>query len=160
MRPIGDAPRRALLCASALLCAGGGILIPLAAQSSFEAGAGRGRFVQRFAVDAWQPPHVRAYPAPSIIRDPFALPRGTAAHDVSGMHVVQGASTGIAIPASSVRVSAIVTGDDTRALVEENGAVRVVRAGDKLAGSLVRDIGPTGVRLRNGTLIGIEREPQ
>ena len=143
-----------------MLCAIPLVLMPLAGRSSFEVAAERATFVQRFRAPEFRPFHMRAYRAPAVLRDPFAIPVRAAAHDVTGMRVVQGASTGIPVPAANVRVTAIVEGADARALVEENGAVRVVRRGDRLGAWIVRSVEPGGVRLTNGSFIAIGREPQ
>lgn len=159
MQSLHDGARRALLCAAAMLCSIPAVLMPLAGRSSFETQTQRERFAQRFGVE--QPPPVRGgYMRLAIARDPFALPQHTPSRDVTGLRVVQGESTGIRIPGAAVRVTAIVKGADARALVEENGSVRVVRAGDVLAGSIVRVVLPSGLRLANGAFISIGNASQ
>lgn len=160
MRPIGDMTRRRLLCLSAMFFAIPAVLMPLAGRSSFEANAQRVGFAGRFGVQPAAVTALRTYPQLGFVRDPFALPQHLLARDVTGMHVVQGASTGIRIPGAGVRVTAIVEGADARALVEEDGSVRVIRAGDILGGSIVRAILRNGVRLGNGTFIGIADGPR
>lgn len=155
MRPIGDMARRALLCASAIFLAIPAVLMPLAGRSSFEARAQRVQFDRRFGSEAARVRALQPYPRLGPVRDPFALPQRAASRDVTGMRVLQGASTGIPIPAATVRVTAIVQGADARALVEENGGVRVIHAGDALGGSVVRAVLPSGIMLRNGAFIGI-----
>lgn len=160
MHPIGDSARRGLLCVSAMFFAIPAVLMPLAGRSSFEAQAQRVQFARRFGAELAPVTALRAYPQLASVRDPFALPQRAHSRDVTGMRVVQGASTGIRVPGAGVRVTAIVEGSDARALVEENGSVRVIRTGDVLGGSTVRAILRNGVRLRNGTFIGIADGPQ
>lgn len=161
MRAVSDFNRKRLLCMAAALCTTSVALAPLAGRSSFELTRERALYAERFSSPALPASTKRA--AISRVRDPFVadavpiaqggMPLGGAVlNPVSGMRVVQGASTGFPLGVPIVR--AIVSGDTPHALVEDGGRVRVVGVGDALAGSLVASIDRQGIRLGNGVRLG------
>jgi hypothetical protein len=161
MRAVSEFNRKRLLCVAAALCATSLALAPLAGRSSFELTRERALYAER--ISSPQPPASPKRAAISRVRDPFVadaapiaqggMPLGGAVvNPVSGMRVVQGASTGFPLGAPIVR--AIVSGDSPRALVEDGGRVRVVGVGDVLAGSPVVSIDRQGIRLGNGVRLG------
>lgn len=164
MHPLEDRRRRALLSASALLCTSCLLLLPIAARSSravFSERSGAGRDLAALQLRAAAPVTV-----PHLRRDPFAADRGASATDsaqmapspIVGMRVVQGESTGYAVPAAGGTIlRAIVRGSGgARALVESSGRATIVSAGDTLGDSRIVRIDADGVRLANGTQLRVE----
>jgi hypothetical protein len=151
---------------SAMLCATSFVLAPIAGRSSAGAMLEQSGFTQEFHVPQLPPerPPKRAI----LVRDPFASPDepGPAAaaplqspDGIVGMRVVQGQSTGIAVPFGGTTVRAIVTGGSARALIETNGRTQIVSSGDPLLGSTIVSIDSEGIRLSNGRRIHLSVSP-
>jgi hypothetical protein len=141
-----------------MLCSVPLLLAPLASRSAFETREERAVFVERFPASRIERPTSGS--EVKVARDPFASDalRQTVASNtlaaspkagVVGMHVAQGQPIGISIAGLPV-VRAIVSGSSPRALIEEQGRVRIVAAGDILAGSTVVRIAAGGIVLSNG----------
>jgi hypothetical protein len=142
---------------AAMLCSVPLLLAPLAGRSAFETREERAVFTERF--EASRSVGHAANAVVKISRDPFVADSVHGASDSSaggivGMHAVQGAPIGIAVPDAPI-VRATVTGFSPRALIEEGGRVRIVAAGDKLAGSKVLRITSDAIVLQNGTLLKV-----
>jgi hypothetical protein len=54
------------------------------------------------------------------------------------------------------RITAIATGSNPSAIVEDGGTARIVIVGDPLAGSTISAIGDDGIRLTNGRRLSLE----
>lgn len=163
MHPLDDAARRRALTWSALLCAIPLCLAPLAGRSSLEVASERATFDARFNAPTlaatWNDRPV------NVARDPF-IPETRPTDvpspppDIVGMHVTAGQPIGYvaSTPLSRSSVTAIVSGPSPRALVDDGVHVRVVGIGDILAGSRIVSIDGMGVRLQNGTLLGLAED--
>lgn len=146
LRPLTEPARRRIFGAAAMLCAVPVLLAPLAGRSSFELREEREAFQRRFAV-----PHVSAnvLPAPVIARDPF-VPQ---ASETETVHVAAGT---LMKAAHAVVVRAIVSGPSPRALIEEEGRVRIVAAGDMVRGARVMRIGESAILLSDHAILTLE----
>lgn len=90
-----------------------------------------------------------AYAGPAGLLVPFIAPGSPGMVPPSTVTLPSGVA--------GARVTAVATGTHASALVEENGATRMVRVGDALAGDRVGAIGTDGVRLERGTLLPLPR---
>lgn len=142
--------RKQLLLVALFACVGAAALLPLCAEDR--------------APDAKPLPR-RPHPASeALVRTPPGSLR-TLARDPF-MHAQQkpavpdaliaGAS---AAPPHPFTVVAVATGESAHALVAQDGATRVVSAGDRLNGIRIASVVPAGVRLDDGTLIRLEVRP-
>ncbi len=147
-----DMPERRMFAAIALaLCVVPLCLAPLAGRSAKEMSTERALYEARFSQT----------PAPSAtdsdpVRDPFA------GEETPAPSASAGPAAGIrTTPAPVViAVHAVVTGSAARALVEENGRVRIVEPGDALGNARVEAIVGDGIRLSNGTFISLSDKQQ
>jgi hypothetical protein len=155
LHPLDDGSRRKLFTFAVVCCSVPLLLAPLAGRSAFEVRGERDVLVQRFQETPLSP--VPANASVTIDRDPFIAdnPPG----DVVGMHVIRGASTGIALPGVPI-VRAIVSGTSPRALIDENGHARVVQTGDPIAGSKIVSIRGDGIVLQNGVVLKLVEQEQ
>lgn len=115
-------------------------LAPLAGRSMHEIASERELYDTRFSM---QRP-VGTHDDTVAVRDPFVpedIPEPAST-------IAPGATQSPA-PALSIIVHAVVTGDAARALVEENGRIRIVQPGEPLGNSRVASITGDGVRLEN-----------
>lgn len=164
MRPLSDPERRRLLTWSAIVCAIPLCLAPLAGRSSFELASEQAAFDARFAVPSlkavWNEKPLTVARDPFLSEEPPGAYTTPAANGVVGMHVTAGAPTGFVLPGNheAAAVTAIVTGASPRALIDDGEHVRVIRAGDMLAGSRVVRIDRSGVHLKNGTVVPLREE--
>lgn len=154
--PLDNSARVHALRIAAALCAVPVLLVPIAARSSRSFVSGDSLPSGTFTHAAL--PIAGPVPAVRIERDPFAgdppepsVPASSVTNStIVGMRVVQGQSTGIAVPQAAA-VRAIATGaNGTRALVEEGGETRIVSAGDIIDGSRIVEITAGAVVLSNG----------
>lgn len=169
MHPLDDGSRRKLFTLAAVCCSVPLLLAPLAGRSAFEVRDERDVLVRRFhETTASQVPanaSVTIDRDPFIADDPNRIAVAESFHsrprigDVVGMHVTQGASTGIAVSAAPI-VRAIVSGTSPRALIDENGRARVVQTGDPIAGSKIVDIRGYGIVLQNGIVLKLVDQEQ
>jgi len=146
-----DSERRVLARFAAMLVLGACAVLPLTGQSTMIAGAAGTQSPlgprTRLAL-----PSQMAFPDYSIARDPFVPDRRFQA-DVS---VVLPPNAGAMANAPIVR--AVVVGDAARALVEINGAVRVVAVGDKIGYLTVVQITSSSVFLSDGSRLPLDRQ--
>lgn len=138
MNPQGN--RGFLLAVALVMCVVPLCLAPLAGRSMHEIASERELYGTRFSTQSTE----KAYDNPVAVRDPF-VPEDI---QTPGPTAARGAIQSAA-PAVSIIVHAVVTGDAARALVEDNGRIRIVQLGDPLGGSRVASITGQGVRLEN-----------
>jgi hypothetical protein len=156
--PLDDASRRNVLSIAVSCCTIAVLLAPLAGRSSFELAAEQAAFDQRFKTPPPLPTkNVRG--ALRITRDPFAAEHTAipSSASVAGTRVTQGQSTGMSIPALP-SVTAIISGPSPRALLEQDGKIRIVAIGDRISGVEIVAITAAGVRLRGGALLSIAED--
>ena len=169
MKALDDYRRRQLACLSAVLCTGSLLLFPIAGRTSLELASERPGFDTRFAL----PPLSIASPMPRLIvlRDPFS-PSDSAAtvmlssqqHDDPIAFTLPpnrgAARTPLEDAASQpVLVRAVITGTlSSKALIDENGRVRVIGVGDKVQGSAVLSVDASGVHLTDGRRFSVTEE--
>ncbi|MDP9110785.1 MAG: hypothetical protein M3M96_04050 [Candidatus Eremiobacteraeota bacterium] len=89
----------------------------------------------------------------ALARDPFAREQETQATPSA---MIGGANN---VPPRPFTVVAVATGVAAHALVSQDGATRLVSAGDRLNGIRIASVVPAGVRLDDGTFIGLEARP-
>ena len=158
-----------MLNASAFLCVLPVLLLPMAGQGSLALSGAAAAAPAMLIPSIPDPRHVRVT---STARDPFepdniartALPEATGGLDPRGLAPLP-PNAGAAFMSGSqeatggVSVRAIVTGANSpRALIDEDGSVRVVAPGDRVAGSAVLEIGSGGIRLANGVRLPLSEE--
>ncbi len=157
-----DRTRRVLLGAAALLCfAGAVVLTPSGVRSQldvrahdFPAQPAPVREAPLAAVapdgDAFAPRAESGEDLPPAVppRPPLALPRPAP--------VPLPLLAARAVPPVRVRITAIATGANPTAIVDINGAVRIVTIGDTLAGSSIAAIDDDTVELANGRRLSLE----
>jgi len=163
-----DDERRWLMRVATMLVLGSVAVLPLTIQASSVAVAAREP--ARVENVTLTTPARLTFPGFSIRRDPF-VPDEAVREKLEGaaMHVGEGDDLGMALPpnagaagtvvASPLRgapaiapsVRAVVLGDPARALVEENGSVRVLGIGDRIGDLRVIAIGSGGIALSDGT---------
>ena len=100
-------------------------------------------------------PEYVAIPAPEsvvVTRDPFAA--GPADPQATSGQGADSSADNAAPPATAILL-ATALGEHPCALVGEAGSVRVVRAGDRVAGSSVREIRLGAISLADGTALRI-----
>ncbi|HEY8314827.1 MAG TPA: hypothetical protein VIG51_11765 [Candidatus Baltobacteraceae bacterium] len=157
--------RRRVQCVrlSVVLCASALLLAPLAGQGSIEIG----NHDSGYGVSLQEPrPPVTVHPASlEVNRDPFVADRPAFALEPVPIPPSEAAlppnrgAAGVILPATafspvgSIAVRAIISGPRARALVEDNGVVRVVGAGDTVGGRRIRRIDNLGVMLSSGDLL-------
>jgi hypothetical protein len=130
-----DDERCSLMRLAAMLILGGIAVLPLTTQGSSLAGAADAPVHTETATLAT--PARLVFPGFSVSRDPFVPTQAV---------VVSPQNTG-----SAPVVRAIVLGDPARALVEEDGTVRVLAVGDRVGGLRVAAITARGIWLSDGT---------
>lgn len=81
-----------------------------------------------------------------IARDPFVPDPTRLAHVLAGRHAKKGL-------AAAVRLKAIALGRLPQALIEVNGATRIVSPGDAIGPFRVRAVTAKGVELTNGSIV-------
>lgn len=144
--PIGVPLRLHLLRIGLFVSVGAALLLPLTRMDAqIEVQPAHARMKPRAKTIS------RGWPAPihEPSRDPFA--RELPARPIAVSAIARAALT----PGSTVAVLAVATGAAARALVTEDGATRVVSAGDRLDGILIASIGSAGIRLANGAFVGL-----
>lgn len=144
--PLRDETRRTLFGIALLIGASSASLLPLTAQSSFEARAQ----AQPMGDDISVPPiptnaDVRQF---SVARDPFVPDAEPPEQPVE-------AATRVEAPGGIV-VRAIILGPRSRALVETRGSVSVLGVGDRIGDASIVGIGRSGVVLSDGRTIAVE----
>lgn len=164
MLTLSDGERRTLILWSVSLCAASILLAPLAARSSGEvAPADPGIATEVHAPDV--PARATTLP-PLVIRDPFVAdappagsekppPEDTSNATAVGTPVVAGTPLGFApgrALGDNAIVTAIITGDEPEALVEESGRSTILRIGGQLDGLRVTGITAEGIRLADGSV--------
>lgn len=175
--PLRDDQRRALLRLSILMCSAALALLPLTAQSSFDASAAEA--IVQPALDVPTVPDRLRFPDVSVSRDPFVPDAASIAAPLVmnnaevGTQVQGGDDIGIVLPpnagASGVPggpvgtggqplVRAVVVGPSSRALIDMGGAVRVLGVGDPLGPARIRTIDAGGVTLDNGAHLPLTQE--
>ena len=150
MYPISNTARRKVVVGSAILCAVPLFLAPISGRSSFELTAERIAFTNRFGIPI---PRFRRHAIHvHITRDPFVpepafvvSPRDVLAKDSD--HRL-----------TNPLLRAIVFGASPRALLEENGRVRIVGLGDAVDNSRVTSILSDSIRLQDGRTIQVNGE--
>ena len=135
--------RGTLLAISAVLCALGLCLLPVAGESALQIHTAQRTFDARFASAV--PQDSTDGPLPS--RDPFEPDE------------VQPQPAAARTAVAAVAVRAIVAGADPRALIEEAGRMRIVQPGDTVRFSTVRSISAQGIVLGDGTKLMLEALP-
>lgn len=144
MLPALDDPARAwLLRVACAACSIALLLVPLVGRSAIELGRERGAQMPLFSTTIVKR---TSYDVQSFarVRDPFI---------VDGVKTVR---SPVIVPAAKAAVTAVITGTEARALIEENGNVRLVRVGDVISGSRVTAISRPGVRLANGAFLTLD----
>ncbi len=172
-----DDERRWLMRVAAMLVLGSLAMLPLTIQmSSVAVAAGEPAWVQN--VSPATPPRL-TFPGFSISRDPF-VPDEAVREKLEGaaMHLGQGDDIGVVLPpnagadgavvaslpaggpAIAPSVRAVVLGNPARALVEENGSVRVLGIGDRIGDLRVIAITSGGIALSDGShlLLAAQRQ--
>lgn len=132
-----DVPRPWMFAAAVACCAVAACLLPVAARTSMEIHTAQAEQAERFPS---QPPPVETA-APGS-RDPF----------------VPDAQAALAARPELI-VHAIIAGADPRALVEDDGRMRVVQVGDSAAGSRITAIARDSVILASGTHVRLDVRP-
>jgi hypothetical protein len=131
-----------------MVCAVPIVLMPIAGRSSFELAREQAAFNARFNAPVvparWKTADVR------ISRDPFVPEHSVLPHEDEQTASVT-STANAAFEAAVVR--AVVTAPARRALVDENGSVRIVAVGDSVAGSPVVAIERSGIRLQSGQVL-------
>ncbi|GAC1657084.1 MAG: hypothetical protein NVS9B12_09010 [Vulcanimicrobiaceae bacterium] len=159
MRPLEDGDRRNLIVVAVAICLASLLLTPLAVRSAL-----RPHPLAQVPVSAplsgFVPLH--AAPAVHLLRDPFFVARPgrrTARADEplapgggAAFEVRAGDPMGIAVPAASFSVTAILTGAHPQALVLEGSRSRIVTVGDRVDGHTVVTITSQGILLDDGSL--------
>ena len=133
-----DATRALSLALGISLCTAAVALVPLAARSALQIAGRQAQYSGRFVIPSGA---TSASGDVLAIRDPF-VPDPSA--DVGGD--IGAAKPGRVLPI----VHAVVVGADSRALVEDNGRMRILQKGDELFGSRIRTITGKGLELANG----------
>lgn len=176
MTPLDDRRRKQLGGLSALLCSIAILLLPVAARSSIGVEHDRLALEERFRLPvlapAYAPPHL------IVLRDPFdsvapppeemsysGSPFGTSRPQLVPLPPNRGAMGTSVADAAGVMdvpiVRAVITGGATpRALVDENGQVRIIGLSDTMEGSPVVAIDTLGIRLKNGVRFAVSEENQ
>ena len=162
-----DDERRKMVRLSMMLMLGGFAVLPLTAQSSFVAGAA-GAHAPSYEASLTMPARL-TFPAFSISRDPFVPSQGVRERlEGAAMRLGQGEDIGAVlppnagaagaapslphtVPVAAPILRAVILGSPPRALVEEDGTVRVLAAGDRIGDLRVTAIGAQGVTLSDGT---------
>lgn len=149
--------RRVVTCASLFAFVGAVALVPSQASRLSIA-----------AVRAAAPPRALAVPTDVLAeRDPFvpqvddpdSVPRTAAFARIAPLPPNAGAGAFPFVMARSTpRLLAVVTGPEPRALVDERGARRLVRAGDRVAGGRIATLDAAGITLDNGQRIALGSE--
>jgi hypothetical protein len=143
-----DDERRTLMRLASMLILGGVAVLPLTTQGSSVAGAA-GTTLQTETLRL-PIPTCLTFPGFSASRDPF----------VPGEEVREKLDAAIHIPSASLQTSAqgaapviraVVLGSPARALVEEDGTVRVLAVGDRIGDLRVTAIAAGGITLSDGT---------
>jgi hypothetical protein len=67
-------------------------------------------------------------------------------------------AAGVEFAAPGPRLAAVATGSHPYALVTDGASIRIVSVGEPLAGSVVTAIDGAGLRLADGTRLGLDRE--
>jgi hypothetical protein len=137
-----DDQRASLLRASMMLCSISVLVLPLSATYSYaasarESGAGH-RYVATFA------PESPSFPPLIVVRDPF-VPNPIQTTLANGSPAI---------------VRAVITGQAPRALIESNGATRVVGIGDRIGALHITAIDAGGVTLENGAKLAVPENRQ
>jgi hypothetical protein len=140
-----DDDRRTLLRLGTMLILGGVAVLPLTTQGSSVAGAA-GAPPQAENVTLAIPARL-TFPGFSVNRDPF-VPN----------HAVREKREGA--PAAAPVIRAVVLGNPARALVEEDGTVRVLAVGDRIGDLRVTAITAGGVTLSDGTHVPLTVVPR
>jgi hypothetical protein len=137
---LADADRKRLFRCAGTVCGIALLFSPLAGRSSIEV---QGDRIIPLSVAAPVRPKPVSYDVRSFaaVRDPFVI-------EDSGTP-----SPAAAASASGAVVTAVISGVDARALIEERNVVRLIRPGDAVDGSAVVSIAGRGVRLANGRLL-------
>lgn len=135
--------RPGLWSSSAFLCVTAVVGLPFAARSLSE----RTEPPPGAHLDVPSVPLAVAATTPRLVRDPFAGPHSSPAAAVDPRQ------TPAADP--SARVLGLVAGNDAAALVDDGSGARVVKVGDRVAGSPIVAIGLSGVVLGNGRTLTV-----
>lgn len=143
-----DAQRKGLLSIGACMCATAVALTPLAGRSSFDAGVVHAASASRVTVAA----AAQSTPAPPVVvvRDPFL----NETQDVSAAQKPVGAAGAPSHGFPVVR--AVISGTQPRALVDQDGSIRIVAIGDRIAGARIEAIFARSIRLANGVTLELK----
>jgi hypothetical protein len=153
-----DTDRRSLKRFAIMLIAGGVAVLPLTTQSSSIAGAAAAPG-DTYDAGLARPTRL-TFPGFSLSRDPFVPTQAIREKLEAGSGA---APTGLApyapAPVAPI-VRAIVVGDPPRALVEEDGTVRVLALGDRIGTLRITAITTEGLTLSDGShlLLAIPRQ--
>ena len=150
--------KRSFLIASALACfAAAGVLTPSDVRSQLDVRAHNGEDASPAPIDA--PPAAIA-PAGDAFAPRATLDEEARPAPARALPMLPPVAAHVAIrPRLTPRLSvtAVATGADPTAIVEEAGSVRIVTIGDTLDGSTVAAIGDAGVVLADGRRLTIGR---
>jgi len=170
-----DEERRALLRLATMLILGGSAVLPLATQSSSIAGAAVSATLST-GIGVRLPPRL-TFPGFSLTRDPF-VPSAVTREKLEGaaMRIDQSENIGVVLPPNAGAgapvgpppdapamvplVRAVVLGTPARALVEDEGKVRVFAVGDRIGELRIAKISATGITLSDGTRLPLAAKRQ
>ncbi len=144
-----DTDRRTLMRLATMLIVGGVAVLPLTTQSSSIAVASDAHGQTNDAGLAR--PARLTFPGFALSRDPF-VPEQAIREKIEGESgaTPTGLIAGAPVPIAPI-VRAIVVGDPPRALVEEDGTVRVLAPGDRLGALRITAITAEGLTLSDGS---------
>ena len=138
-----DDERRSLARWATMLILGGLAVLPVTTQSSSIAGAS---VVSAPTNDSGiELPSRLTFPGFSVRRDPF-VPSHVGREKLESAAIAPQPDAPAAVPI----VRAVVLGNPARALVEEEGVVRVFAVGDRIGALAIAAITPSGITLSDG----------
>jgi hypothetical protein len=144
-----DTDRRALMRLATMLIVGGVAVLPLTTQSSSIAGAADAP--GQTSDPGLARPARLIFPGFSLSRDPFVPGQAIRQKlEAASGATPNGLALGAPVPVAPI-VRAIVVGDPPRALVEEDGTVRVLALGDRIGALRITAITAEGLTLSDGS---------
>jgi hypothetical protein len=144
-----DDERRTLMRLASMLILGGVAVLPLTTQGSSVAGAA-GTTLQTETLRLPIPTRL-TFPGFSASRDPFVPDEEVREKlENAAIHIPRASLETSAQGAAPV-IRAVVLGNPARALVEEDGTVRVLAVGDRIGDLRVTAIAAGGITLSDGT---------
>ncbi|MGD0969381.1 MAG: hypothetical protein ABR949_13970 [Candidatus Aquilonibacter sp.] len=143
-----DDERRTLMRLASMLILGGVAVLPLTTQGSSVAGAA-GTTLQTETLRLPIPTRL-TFPGFSASRDPF-VPDEEVREKLDAAIHIPSASLQTSAQGATPVIRAVVLGNPARALVEEDGTVRVLAVGDRIGDLRVTAIAAGGITLSDGT---------